>query len=355
MRHLFGFVCVCALGVIPLIGCGDNGGPGGSGGAAGNGGTGGAAGTGGTGGGGDARFPCTEDGIRAAIAEGGGPHRFACDGPTTVTTAAEIVIDKDVVLDGSNNLRVDGDRNHTVFSVSSGVEAELLGLTVSGGEAETFGGGIVNEGRLTLTQSTVSGSRANTGGGLSNSTGATLLLKGTTVSGNSADFAGGGIFNNGILLITNSTISGNAADFNGGAIANNGGICSLVHATIARNETNQPLGGDLVTGGMVTLENTILEGDCDPNVVMSDGNNIESPGDTCGLASQGDQVSVNNLVLDLGLLQDNGGPTFTNAPGPSSVALDVIELADCLEAFDQRGVVRPQGSRCDVGSVEVVP
>lgn len=39
MRYLFGFVCVCALGAMPLIGCSDEEGDGGSGGTAGTGGT----------------------------------------------------------------------------------------------------------------------------------------------------------------------------------------------------------------------------------------------------------------------------------------------------------------------------
>jgi hypothetical protein len=48
MRYLLGFLCVCALGVVPLVGCGETAGDGGSGGAAGSGGTGGDGGTGGT-------------------------------------------------------------------------------------------------------------------------------------------------------------------------------------------------------------------------------------------------------------------------------------------------------------------
>jgi len=44
MRNLLGFVCVCAVGVMPLVGCGDNNGGGGSGGSAGTGGTGGTGG-----------------------------------------------------------------------------------------------------------------------------------------------------------------------------------------------------------------------------------------------------------------------------------------------------------------------
>ena len=50
MRYLFGFVCVCALGVVPLVGCSDTTGDGGSGGSGGAAGMGGSAGTGGTGG-----------------------------------------------------------------------------------------------------------------------------------------------------------------------------------------------------------------------------------------------------------------------------------------------------------------
>lgn len=49
MRHLFGFLCVCALGLMPLIGCetADNGGTGGTAGAGGTAGGGGSAGGGG--------------------------------------------------------------------------------------------------------------------------------------------------------------------------------------------------------------------------------------------------------------------------------------------------------------------
>jgi len=49
MRHLFGFLCVCALGLMPLMGCSETSGEGGSGGSAGEGGS--AGGNGGVGGG----------------------------------------------------------------------------------------------------------------------------------------------------------------------------------------------------------------------------------------------------------------------------------------------------------------
>ena len=52
-------------------------------------------------------FACTEAGIREAIAVGGGPHTFDCDGPKTVTVGADIEIDNDVELDGGGNLIID--------------------------------------------------------------------------------------------------------------------------------------------------------------------------------------------------------------------------------------------------------
>ncbi|MBW2720562.1 MAG: hypothetical protein JRD94_19115 [Deltaproteobacteria bacterium] len=47
MRYLFGFLCSCALGLAPVVGCGETTGDGGSGGSAGNGGMGGDGGDGG--------------------------------------------------------------------------------------------------------------------------------------------------------------------------------------------------------------------------------------------------------------------------------------------------------------------
>ena len=41
-------------------------------------------------------FPCTENGIPAAIAKGGGPYTFDCaPGEHVIETTSEIVIDKD--------------------------------------------------------------------------------------------------------------------------------------------------------------------------------------------------------------------------------------------------------------------
>ena len=172
-------------------------------------------------------FPCHEQGILDAIAAGAGPHGFDCNGPTVVTTAATIVIDNDVILDGRGDLTVDGDEDHPVFSVPVAVEAELRRFAVTGGFSDGVlggGGGISNEGTLTVSSSTVSENSAGdgAGGGISNA--GTMTLTNTVVSGNSAGaVAVGGIMNEGSLTISNSTVSGNSA----GAPIGVGGIGNI--------------------------------------------------------------------------------------------------------------------------------
>jgi predicted outer membrane repeat protein len=195
-------------------------------------------------------FACTEQGIRDAIAVGGGPHTFDCEGPTTVVTEADIEIDNDVILDGEGNLTVDGDEDHRVFSVAEGITAELRGLTVTKG----FGDGIWNHGTLTLTHSTVSG---NSGGIWNLGTG-TLTLTNSTVSGNGR----GGIWNLGTgTTLTNSTVSGNTGggDYGGGGILNFAGTLTLTHSTVSGN-SHYLWGGGIWNHGTLTLTNSTVSG-----------------------------------------------------------------------------------------------
>jgi hypothetical protein len=335
MRYLFGFMCMLALGVM---GCSETAGTGGSGGDGGQGGVG-----GGVAACVDNVCPCTEAGIRAAI-EGGGdePYTFACDGPTTVTTADEIVIDNDVILDGEGNLTVDGDDDHRVFSVPAGVTAEFAGLSIRRGSAlgdvfeEQIGGGILNDGTLTLMNSTVSGNTASYAGGIESN--GPLMLTNSTVSGN----AGGGIRSNGPFTLTNSTVSGNEG------IANVGGLLTLTNSTVSGNGD---YGIIIERAASATVTDSLVDGDC-IGPITSNGYNIESPGDTCGFNQTGDLVNVSEDDLKLGPLQNAGGPTMTHPLGVGSVAINHIPVVDCRVETDQRGAPRPVELGCDVGAFE---
>lgn len=237
MRGLSEFRCIACLGVLLLAGCGGSGSiP-------------------------EAECvanlcPCSEGGIRAAIDAGTGLYTFDCDGPTTVVTRDEIVIDRDVTLDGGNNLTVDGNQSHRVFSVLGGVTAELIGLTVTNGhQAEEHGGGIRNAGTLTLTNSTVSRSSAGDDSGCRTDDPALLCSE------------GGGIWSEGTLTLVNSTISDNSAHF-GGGVANREGSLTVIDSAVLMNSAEGCRvgavlcsgGGGVWNSGMLTIQNSTVSG-----------------------------------------------------------------------------------------------
>lgn len=237
MRSFVGFGCIASFAVLVAAGCGD--------------------------GGDDPEIecaesvcPCNEGGIRAAIAEGLGPYTFDCDGPTTVVTRDEIVIDRDVTLDGGGNLTVDGNRTHRVFSVPGGVTAELIGLAVANGrETDEHGGGIRNAGTLTLTNSTVSGSSAGGDSGCRTDDPALLCSE------------GGGIWSEGTLTLIDSTISGNSAHFGGGVTNRQGSLTVIDSAVLMNSAEGCRVGAVLCSGGggvwnsgMLTMENSTVSG-----------------------------------------------------------------------------------------------
>lgn len=342
-------------------------------GAGGNGGSGGAGGAGGQNSG---NFACTEDGVRNAIAAGGGPNTIDCDGPTRVTTSAEIVINNDVIVDGSGDLILDGNDDHRVFGVAPGKTVELRGMTITNGNAALGGGLFVDSAAVvTLAECTVSDSFASTGGGIVAGDGAHLTIVDSTVSGNTTPSrfelgnAGGiGIAPGAVVSLLRSSVSQNYSDLGAGIW--NGGELSVTNSTMSGNVgfailavddssttlTNTTIVGIVsitIDGGTFSMINSILDGSCLQDAIASGGDNIESPGDSCGLRGIGDQVSVTTAQLNIGPLAQNGGPTESHEPGPGSVAIDVIDAADCEVADDQRGVERAQGVACDVGSVEV--
>jgi hypothetical protein len=355
-------------------------------------------------------FPCTEEGILNAIVLGGGPHTFNCATPTTVVTTAEIVINNDVVLDGGGNLTVQGNGAHRVFSVATGVSAGLMNLVVTGGSTSDVGGGILNAGALSLTDVAISGNTAaNIGGGISNQPGAsatlvravvegnnvtngsgggiggtgTITLTDTIVRGNQVRWHGGGVFHNGSMALANSTVSGNTATYGGGLFTYPPGSLTLINSTVSGNSATDAGGGGIVNEGTMTLvsttiaansaaqigtaisnlgsaslRNTIVAGDCWlAAAVDSLGGNIESEGNTCGFGPE-DQILVPAPSLGLQPLGDHGGRTPTHALLAPSAAIDRVDPAQCIDVAgqtltnDQRGVSRPQGALCDVGSVE---
>lgn len=258
---------------------------------------------------------------------------------------------------------------HTVSILNTAVTVAISKLTIRNGVA-AGGGGIINWGTLTITNSAISGnfaasSYSATGGGIYNS--GTLTINGSTLSGNSGStnfMYGGGIYNSGTLAINNSTFSGNSANgFTGGGGGGvyNGGTVAISNSTFSGN-TGTPNGGGIYNDGAgVTLQNSLIAsspsgGNC-YGTVTSNGYNLSDDG-TCNFTGAGDLNNANPL---LGPLQNNGGRTKTQALLTGSPAIDAGNPSGCTDNLghllttDQRGQPRPDAGDtggCDMGAYE---
>jgi CSLREA domain-containing protein len=227
------------------------------------------------------------------------------------------LLEQDSAL-GLSNVTVTGSRN---------VSAVLL-----------FGTGIdFRAGNVTFTGNTSANGAAIDG------TGGAVTLENSTLTGNTATGKGGAVYLGGTastLDAVNTTITGNSAPAGAGVYVD-AGNAGLTHVTLADQLH--------VDSGMGTarLKGTIVGG-CAGAPPVSLGSNLE-PGTTCALAGAGDRPGADPA---LGALQDNGGLTATRAPALGSPAID--GAAGCPPpATDQRGIIRPQLSSCDIGAVEV--
>jgi CSLREA domain-containing protein len=268
-----------------------------------------------------------------------------------------------------------------VFDVIGAIPVNISDVTIENGKCTACnGGGILNGGTLTVTNSVFLANSAQYGGGISNNNGGTLTVMNSTFSGNSASVGGGiqndsgmvdvanstfsgnssvggqggGIYNlfSNLLTVTNSTFSANSANYGGGIM--NFGSLTVKNSTFSANSAID--GGGIWNFSTLQLINTILanstsSGDCyndSGNTIATNTNNLletnVSPGHLCGTPA---------VTTDpgLGVLADNGGPTQTFAITSTSSAFNAGDNATCA-ATDQRGVTRPQGAQCDIGAYE---
>ncbi|MEW5985891.1 MAG: choice-of-anchor Q domain-containing protein [Chloroflexota bacterium] len=223
----------------------------------------------------------------------------------------DILDDLTLSGDGAATTIVDGNSAVTSDRVFDVLEktVSLSGLTVQGGRGRPRGGGIKNEGDLTLTGMTVAFNSAARGGGIYNLPNLDLTIlsseihDNTAISGDSGG-DGGGIYASGTLIIEDSTISRNVAR-RGGGIFKYSGSMRLQNSFVTDNvvEGQRATGGGAeILGSTFVIENSQITG----NVARGSAIDVGGGGlylDDSGVIS-GSTISSNRVE---GLANSLGG------------------------------------------------
>ena len=217
--------------------------------------------------------------------------------PTVFATAQSITLTSTLELSetagpetidgpGASVLTVSGGNAVGVFLVGKGVTAKLSSLTISGGSV-SFGGG-----------------------GVFIAAGGTLAVTDSVITDNSAAELGGGIYDNGALTITDdSVISDNSAAEGGGVCGSSGATVSVTNSTVSSNKATEGGGGIAVSTGALTLTgSSVLD-----NSTAGGGGGILTDSTDDVLTINDSTISDNTATAQDGGIECGGTIAITNS------------------------------------------
>ncbi len=255
---------------------------------------------------------------------------FPSGTPRTITlNIGELQITDDVSINGTSAdvLKVQRSTTATsqfrIFEITSGT-VSLSGLTIANGNA-TFGGGIENQGTLTVSDCSFTGNSAFVGAGIDNEVNALLTVSGSSLSTNSAIIEGGGIQNAGTLTVSSSIISHNTADGAFGGGIKNIGSLTVTGSTLSFNSAHQ--GGGIVNESGHTL---IVS-----NSTLSDNS---APGGAGGIYNKGTLTVTHSSLLRNSAISGVGGGLHNSG----SATISNSTLSD--NSASAGGGIRNQGT-----------
>jgi hypothetical protein len=285
---------------------------------------------------------------RLAAAAPGDTVAFApgLSGTVFLGSALDVTTSLTVQGPGADALTLYGQQATQVFHVTAGTTAGISGLTVAGG-FDWQGGGIHNDGSLTLDRVTVRDNQAGgaafltgSGGGIYNAPGASLTITRSTISDNTAHISnlqgGGGIYNGGALSVFATTFSGNWLSSgtiggapNGSAVYNalpDGGVTPTAvidSCTFTANDNNS-----LSSWGNLTLQRSTVSGDRLVGIECGGTATIDS----CTVTGNGDGVEAGgSLTLVNSTVAGNQGAGLNVRRG-NNTRPTAIAIANCTIA-----------------------
>jgi hypothetical protein len=271
---------------------------------------------------------------------------------------------------GSDATILDGAGLDRVLDIRPGATVVVADLAVRNGAAPVGerGGGVRNEGVLTLLDVLVTGSSASSEGGGVASTGALTVLR-SRITDNTSGDDGGGLLSRGVVLVDGSTIAANRASDRAGGLSIEAGTATVRDSTIANN-TSGPGGGIEVTLATTVLLERItvsgnagtvggglrVRGDASTDVTLLNSTiayNRSSLGEAGGVSlSEGTLTIVHSTIArnadasnlaasagglgkDLGILIVGNSVIAENTVGPATpnADIDVTDLDENLSNF----------------------
>ncbi|MEZ4561684.1 MAG: hypothetical protein R2853_02995 [Thermomicrobiales bacterium] len=188
---------------------------------------------------------CQFDSVQAAIdAASAGSTLHICAGkyaPATVSKNLTLIGAGDGSGPATNTI-LDGNNSARVVYIPTSVTATLQSLRITGGNHE-YGGGVRNDGVLTLSHCTVTDNQSNAGGGLVNGgSSGNLTLNDCTVTRNKANGLAGGIWQSNVdtLILNNTRVVENdvLSGDGGGVVVGPVGSAQILNGTeITKNDT----------------------------------------------------------------------------------------------------------------------
>jgi hypothetical protein len=238
---------------------------------------------------------------------GPGSASLTLSGAATDTVPAFQVLQINVQNTPTNPVQVNG------LTISGGSATLGGGVHLAAGYAYLFqdsitgntaqaGGGVYNQGQLTIQNTDVSNNSATNGmgGGVLNVAAATLTLITDSIDYNTSPLNGGGVANSGTMTLSGTTLSENTA--NGGAgIYNSGQFSTNLIASVFAANTATQAGGAFYndTGATATLTDAWM-----------DSNTTSGPGSLGGAVYSSGTLSISEATFSANSTPTVGGAIY---------------------------------------------
>lgn len=306
------------------------------------------------------------------------------DNTTLLLSGSELVLTDPggttITGSGARHTFLLGNGTNRIFRVAAGAFADIELLSMSSGR-DVRGGGILNEGALTLFAVYIGSCYSIEDGGAVYSSG-DLFVENSSFSNNYAELSGGaiGVYLGGIATIVNSTIAYNVAGYFGGGMDVNDSAATVINSTIVgnyarANSSSSGNGGGISNFGSITLYNSLVAGNYNVSTSLDDDisnellnsssshNLIGTAATSGGLMNgvDGNIVGVDGsgtrpLSEIIDVFGDFGGLTPGMALTANSVAINAgsASLVPQGVSFEQRGAgFQRIVEAVDIGAFEV--